>query len=157
MKTLNIFTFLQTVFMFWSPFYLISRKFHSVEMYFAGVIIFRIAFGAYFSRYYWCVLLFCQPKIKICSNLRFLSLQINFLKTLSPPFPINKTMKSYMTKRCTKYDTGNSETKKTQFYKLSYNGKYTKSIKNLTNICGLFCKKADSKSFFILFSESVLN
>ena len=157
MKTLNIFTFLQTIFMFWSPFYLISRKFHSVEMYFAGVIIFRIVFGAYFSRYYWCVLLFCQPKIKTRSNLRFLSLQRNFLKTFSPPFLINKTMKSYMTKRCTKYDTGNSETKKTQFYKLSYNGKYTKSIKNLTNICGLFCKKADSKSFFILFSESVLN
>ena len=66
-------------------------------------------------------------------------------------------MKSYMTKRCTKYDTVNSEMKKTQFYKLSYNRKYTKAIKNLTNICGLLCKKAEAKSFFILFSESVLN
>ena len=66
-------------------------------------------------------------------------------------------MKSYMTKRCTKYDTVNSEMKKTQFYKLSYNRKYTKAIKNLTNLCGLFCKKTEAKSFFILFSESVLN
>ena len=142
--------------MFWSPFYLISRKFHSVEMYFAGVIIFRIAFGAYFSRYYWCVLLFCQPKIKICSNLRFLSLQRNFLKTFSPPFPINKIMKSYMTKRCTKYDTVNSEMKKTQFYKLSYNRKYTKAIKNLTNLLGCFAKKLKLKVFSFYFQNQYL-
>ena len=66
-------------------------------------------------------------------------------------------MKSNMTKRCAKYDAANYENKKTQFYKLSYNRKYTKAIKNLTNLCGLFCKKAEAKSFFILFSESVLN
>lgn len=35
-----------------------------------------------------------------------------------------------------------------QFYKLSYNRKYTKAIKKLTKICGLFRKEAETKSFF---------
>ena len=124
-------------------------------MYFAGVIISCIIFGACFSKYYCCVLLFCQSKMKIRWNSRFISLHRNFLKTFL--FLINKTMKSNMTKRCAKYDAANYENKKTQFYKLSYNIKYTKAIKKLTKICGLFRKEAETKSFFISFSESILN
>ena len=97
-------------------------------MYFAGVIISCNILSTYFSKYCCCVLPFSQSKMKIRCSLCFLSLHRNFMKTFFPPFLINKTIKSYMTKRNTIYDTANDETNK----KLSYNRKYAKAIKKLT-------------------------
>ena len=108
-KAINILTFLQTIFMFWSPFYLISSTLKKVP--FCRNVLSCIIFGAYFSKCYCCVLLFCQSKMKIRCNSCFISLHRNFLKTFSLPFLYNETMKSNMTKRCAKYDAANYENK----------------------------------------------